>query len=89
MNFCGIKIFAAGRMLASKMEIENFRWSDNWLWRFRNLIELFNAIVRGKASDADTASIELFRIKRNRLIEGKHSSYFQVYNGDGTGLFWL
>lgn len=88
MNVRGIEILAAARKLAQKMEIENFRGSDGWLWRFRNRHGLFNATVRGEAGDADTASIEPFRIKLDKLIQDEHLSYSQVYNGDETGFFW-
>ena len=65
-----------------------FRVSHKWRWRFRNRHGLFNATVRGEAGDADTASIELFQIELNRLIEDECLSYSQVYNGDETGFFW-
>ena len=54
-------------------------------------------MVRGKAGDVDTASIEPLHIMLNRLIEDEHLSYShitrtfnhsQVYNGDETGFFW-
>ena len=57
------------------------------LWRFRNRHRLFNGIVRGEAGDVDTASIEPFWIKLNRLIGDEHLGYSQVYNGDETGSF--
>lgn len=44
----GIEVLAVARMLAHKLEIENFRGSEGWLWRFRQRHGLFSAAVRGQ-----------------------------------------
>ena len=86
MNVCGIEILAAARKPTLKMEIENFRGTNGWLWRPRST-RTFKCDCGGEVGDADTASIEPLRTELNGLLEDKHLSYSPVYNGDEMGFF--
>ena len=70
------------------MDIECFKASDGWLWRFSNRDGIVNKVERGESGSADISAAEPFRLKFNRQMKKENLHLHQLYNTDETALFW-
>ena len=84
----GVDIQNAAQHLANHLGIQDFRWSDGGLWRFRKQHGLGNRSITGKLLSADANAVDPFITKLHELMEKEGLHEFQVNNADETGLFW-
>ena len=88
MNVCGLDIANTANKLAFHMDIESFKASDGWLWRFHNRHGMGNKVERGESGSADISAVQPFRLKFSRLMKKENLHIGQLYNADETALFW-
>lgn len=82
-----VYISSAAEKLARQLDIKNFKVSDGWLWRFRNHHGISNKKMSCEAGSTDTAVVDPFRLKVNKLIKDEDPHLNQIHNGEEVGLF--
>jgi len=84
----GVEIQAAADRLAKQLNINNFKASSGWLFRFKRRHNLTNKKICGKSLSADNEVIETFRKKLNDILKAKNILPSQLYNYGETELYW-
>ena len=74
VNVRGLLIADVVNKLARQMDIESFKSSDGWLWRFCNRHGIGNKVERDESGSADICAVEPFRLKFNTLIKKNTSN---------------
>ncbi|KAL4101114.1 hypothetical protein QTP88_021134 [Uroleucon formosanum] len=84
----GVEIQAAVDRLAKQLNINNFKASSRWLFRFRRRHNITNKKICGESLSADNEAVQPFRKKLNDILKAENILPSQLYNYDETGLYW-
>ncbi|XP_060846462.1 tigger transposable element-derived protein 7-like [Rhopalosiphum padi] len=84
----GVEIQAAADRLAKQLNINNFKASSGWLFRFGRRHNITNKKICGESLSADNEAVEPFRKKLNDILKAENILPSQLYNYDETGLYW-
>lgn len=88
MAVLGVEIQAAANRLAKQLNINNFKASSGWLFRFRRRHNITNKNVCAESLSADNEAVEPFRKKLNEILKAENILPSQLYNYDETWLYW-
>lgn len=81
-----VEIQAATERLAKQLDINNFKASSGWLFRFRWGHDVINKIIYDESFSADNEMT--FKKKLNDILKAENIQPSQPYNYDKTGLYW-
>lgn len=84
----GVEIQAAAKRLAKNLDINNFKASSGWLFRFRRRHNMTNKKICDENLSTDNETVEPFRKKLNDILKAENILPSQLYNYGETRLFW-
>jgi len=84
----GVEIQAAAERLAKQLDVNNFKASSGWLFRFKRRHNITNKKICGESLSIDDEIVEPFRIKLNNILKAENILPAQLYNFVETGLYW-
>ncbi|XP_025207667.1 tigger transposable element-derived protein 7-like [Melanaphis sacchari] len=84
----GVEIQAEAYRLAKQLNINNFKASSGWLFRFRRRHNITNKKICSESLSGNNKVVESFRKKLNDILKAENILPSQLYNCNETGLYW-
>lgn len=84
----GVEIQAAADKLAKQLNINNFKASSGWLFRFRRRHNIKIKKICGESLSIDNEAVETFRKKLSDILKAENILPSQLYNYGETELYW-
>ena len=88
VNVRGVDIQDAASRFAKHLEIDDFKNSAGWLYRFQRRHCINTRVVHGEIASANEAGVDSFRKKFISFVKESGLLLSQIYNADESGLYW-